>query len=524
MINTGNDMFGSGSLVDAMQSMTTAGKNQPEKNNGFTAELDQHCREENRPTEEPQRAETDDYNTMEELTGAAAVIPPSDRTADSFPAENKDAAATDKPVQNENKAKTTGDDQKNTGKSSAPEESGQNKKDVKETAANTGKTLTGTHADANANANASAAATTSAATATAIAAGRHNGKPAAAEARQATTVTENGANHKNITTAADLRRELGKDTGAVIHSVTVTQNTAGEKKTATDKTATPTAATAETWSTRRHDTVTARELTTRELTTKEVTANADTVKTTGKNTTGQEQPQNLLKQLDTGKHSGALRKATVKTSDESDMAEAKPAVGTGNKTVTAAEIKTQAAVNAERKSGLTESGEGQLRSMPLLHNAAGRGLENNPLTASTVNTTPYLQMTDRIGNLEQIMDKVRENLPLAAASAGSTVKIDFEAGSLGRLQLQIQQQGDSINIVIEPGSDSSRQELLNQQQELAKMIRNLGYREMSLDIAERQQQQNSRQQKSFSSGNELSENVKLAGNDQNDLLQLLAMN
>lgn len=516
MINTGNDMFGSGSLVDAMQSMTAAGKNPPEKNNGFTAELDQRCREEYRPAEEPQHAETDDYNPMEELAGAAAVIPPSDQNDHTSAPENKDA--TEKPV-NENNVTVAEDDlltavsedPKKTGKASAQDETGRKGKEVKDPTANVGKTPTA--ASTATTVAAETATTTAAATA---ATGRHNGKPAAAtEAKQTATATESGANHKNITTANDLRRELSKDTGAVIHSVTVTQNTAGEKKAVTDKTAGKTVPTVESWSTRRHDTVT----------TKAVTANADTGKTAGKNTTGQEQSQNLLKQLDTGKHSGALRKATVKTSDESDTAETKPAVGTGNRTVTAAEIKTKAAVNAERKSGLTENGDSPLRSMPMLHNAT-RGLENNPLTATTVNATSYLQMTERIGQLEQIMDKVRENLPLAAASAGSTVKIDFEAGSLGRLQLQIQQQGDSINIVIEPGSDSSRQELLNQQQELAKMIRNLGYREMSLDIAGRQQQQqqNNQQQKNFSSGNELSENVKLAGNDQNDLLQLLARN
>ncbi len=160
---------------------------------------------------------------------------------------------------------------------------------------------------------------------------------------------------------------------------------------------------------------------------------------------------------------------------------------------------------------------------------SGMDMSRQNSIAERVRATPVAQtsaaLTEKVASLQQLAEKIGSVLRGTDNLRGQSVSLDFETESMGRLQMFVQQNGGSIKIVFEPGSESCRQQLQDQQEELARHLRNMGYQECSLDIADSRDQKQSSggQEKNSFSGNDDAENVKLAGSDQADLLQILAM-
>jgi len=317
-------------------------------------------------------------------------------------------------------------------------------------------------------------------------------------------------------TAAALQQQLSQETGVEIYSLTVTANSG------TGKTSTAAG--------------TNVQCTANAVINTTAAAAGSNGSTAAATSTGTENgtvvidsssQKDLLKSLDNDLHSAALRSHANAKSDNPTEQSSTAANGSIKTAVTSAILG-----EPEKKSASTTSDSATEAHSALLHAASSANASDttaNGLTTlpGTAGTPAFTSAAERVTEVEQILDQIKSNLPLSAAADGSSgngVKIDFNAGSLGRIQMQMQQQGNTIQVTISANSDSAQQQLLDQQQNMAQTLRNLGYQDLSVIInnQRQQQQQRSFQQQSQTAGNEDIDNVKLGSDTQeDDLLELL---
>lgn len=160
----------------------------------------------------------------------------------------------------------------------------------------------------------------------------------------------------------------------------------------------------------------------------------------------------------------------------------------------------------------------------LTQNIRNNSIGENSIQQSAANTPAgNAAAFERVDNIQQLIDRMQPTLQNLQSSKESGLSLKLEIDNIGKMQLFLEQKGAALKIVFEPGSDSCRQELMNQRESLSQQLRDMGYQQLSLDISSGREQQrdngNSRQQY----GNEELDNVKLAGNSRQDLLAILNM-
>jgi len=128
-----------------------------------------------------------------------------------------------------------------------------------------------------------------------------------------------------------------------------------------------------------------------------------------------------------------------------------------------------------------------------------------------------------MNNVQEIMNSLKTMLRGSDFQANAKLNLDFQTQAFGQMRMGVMHKDDGIEVSIEVGSDSSKQELLKQRDELSEQLKNLGYKNVNVDISygDHQQQQDAKHQQM--SGNEDIRNVKLAGDDSADLSELLNM-
>jgi len=108
---------------------------------------------------------------------------------------------------------------------------------------------------------------------------------------------------------------------------------------------------------------------------------------------------------------------------------------------------------------------------------------------------------------------------------GSKLTMDFESTALGQVNLSVQQKGDAISVNIQLNSDSSKDQLMQQRDDLASQLRMMGYKDVALDISsgrERRDDAHSKNRNAKNKGNDDIQNVRLAGDDNADRARVLS--
>ncbi len=152
------------------------------------------------------------------------------------------------------------------------------------------------------------------------------------------------------------------------------------------------------------------------------------------------------------------------------------------------------------------------------------GLQTGNSASSTV-AQATSSAAERVEVVERIVETVQQYAPIQNTSRESNITLNVEVNNLGKMQLFLEQKETSLKVVIESDTEQGRQEMMDQKDELAQQLRMMGYKELSVEVGSQNQQQNSswQQEKNSASGNEDSDNVKLAGNDELDLAEILSM-
>jgi hypothetical protein len=171
-----------------------------------------------------------------------------------------------------------------------------------------------------------------------------------------------------------------------------------------------------------------------------------------------------------------------------------------------------------RKNNSTEGSSVEVSGETAALKSGGRLMSQQTAQTGMAN---YLR---NVNTIQDIMNRIQTALKDGGLESGPKMSLDFESKSLGQMHLSLQQKGDSISVNLQVGTESSRQELLNQQNDLANQMKQLGYKDVALNITTSDGSFDEQQQKhNQAHGNENEENVKLAGNDHFDLSQILAM-
>jgi hypothetical protein len=142
---------------------------------------------------------------------------------------------------------------------------------------------------------------------------------------------------------------------------------------------------------------------------------------------------------------------------------------------------------------------------------------------SQTNQPQQTNIAKNITTIQEIMNNVKTMLRGADINPNSKLVLDFETKVLGQMKMGVLHKDGGIQVSIEVGSDSSKHELMKQKDELANQLKGLGYKFVDVDISYNDHHQQQHEQQDEEVGNQDIRNVKLAGNDKNDLEEILAM-
>jgi hypothetical protein len=126
--------------------------------------------------------------------------------------------------------------------------------------------------------------------------------------------------------------------------------------------------------------------------------------------------------------------------------------------------------------------------------------------------------------VQELMARMQGMLRGANLDSGSKLSMDFEAGKWGEMSLTLQQKNGSLSVSLEVGNEASKEQLMDQREDMEQHLRQMGYKDVVFDVSGkgREKQHDESQQKQQKKGNEAIENVKLAGNDKEDMAQILS--
>jgi len=160
------------------------------------------------------------------------------------------------------------------------------------------------------------------------------------------------------------------------------------------------------------------------------------------------------------------------------------------------------------------------------HNPIAMQHSNNNASANALKMTPQTQMGSgvnfrNLNTIQDIMNNLKTMLNGNDMDPKTKLSLDFQTRALGQMRMSVLHRQDSIDVSIEVGSDSSKQELMKQKDELSEQLKQLGYKNVNVDISygDHQEQQDTQQK---ASGNEDARNVKLSGDQEADVSELLA--
>jgi len=126
----------------------------------------------------------------------------------------------------------------------------------------------------------------------------------------------------------------------------------------------------------------------------------------------------------------------------------------------------------------------------------------------------------------ELITRMQDMIKGSNLDKGSKLSMDFESSSFGQVNLSVQQKGNIIAVNIQMSSDSSKDQLMQQRDDLANQLRMMGYKEVALDISSGRDNRDNAQNRnkhSASKGNDDIQNVKLAGDDRADRASVAAM-
>ena len=125
----------------------------------------------------------------------------------------------------------------------------------------------------------------------------------------------------------------------------------------------------------------------------------------------------------------------------------------------------------------------------------------------------------------ELINRMQTMLKGSNLDSGSKLSMDFESSSFGQVNLSVQQKGNTIAVNIQLSSDSSKDQLMQQREDLSNQLRMMGYKEVALDISAGKDQRENQQGKNKNShkGNEDIQNVKLSGDDKADKATVATM-
>ncbi|MDD3117808.1 MAG: hypothetical protein PHQ27_01395 [Victivallales bacterium] len=169
-------------------------------------------------------------------------------------------------------------------------------------------------------------------------------------------------------------------------------------------------------------------------------------------------------------------------------------------------------------SGLNGSGRTVMRHVTGADSAPGEAMATTTTVAA-----------ERLALVRQLTESITTALPqrteASDGNADRSVTVDFATEALGRLRFSVRHQGEALRVVFEPGSESCRRQLQEQRADLTRQLTQLGYRECTLDITGGDHNTSGKRREAEDNsppGNADADNVRLAGDDRDDLARLAA--
>ncbi|OGV52613.1 MAG: hypothetical protein A2017_20645 [Lentisphaerae bacterium GWF2_44_16] len=240
----------------------------------------------------------------------------------------------------------------------------------------------------------------------------------------------------------------------------------------------------------------------------------------------------LLKNLAHNSTRPILKKETLEETDHQDgrssfkeiTQEAKNSLKAENasaKTANAFDAKTKTELN---ESGSLKSSNNNVNNEKLLQHQDSTNNIQNASAKSAMSAQQQTSTSATVSNiflLQEIMSRIQSAVKADSFEANPKLSMEFESNTLGLMHMSIHQKGSILNVSLETSSDSTKDNLMGQRDELARQMKNLGYSEVNVDISSNKEKKENSSGKQ-SSGNADIDNVKLAGNDKIDMSRILA--
>lgn len=130
--------------------------------------------------------------------------------------------------------------------------------------------------------------------------------------------------------------------------------------------------------------------------------------------------------------------------------------------------------------------------------------------------------------IQELISRIPAALRGSNLDGKGSFSMDVAVDGLGQIKLAVERNGDKIAVNLQTGSEPAKDQLSGQRQDLEREMRNLGYREVFVDIGSNSAGRDSsnsewRRRGGGFSNADSEENVKLAGDAKADLSEILAM-
>jgi len=160
--------------------------------------------------------------------------------------------------------------------------------------------------------------------------------------------------------------------------------------------------------------------------------------------------------------------------------------------------------------------------------AQTKGEELQAQTAKTQSSLPTSSSGQAAVNaVQEICSKMNSALRGSSLDGQKSFSMELEVSGLGGLKVSLMQSDGKISVTLQASSESGKEQLMSQRDELASEMKNLGYKDVAIDVrtgSDNGSNDNWRRHGSGSGNAESQENVKLSGNDSADLSEILSMN
>lgn len=159
---------------------------------------------------------------------------------------------------------------------------------------------------------------------------------------------------------------------------------------------------------------------------------------------------------------------------------------------------------------------GQLRSHTTATGSAGRLSQAQAQAQSSALKNTLV--------VQELMNRIQSMLKPGLETQKTHMTMDFESSQLGQMRLAMNEKDGSLQVAVQVGNDSTKEQLMNYRDEMTSQLRKMGFKDVSFDVSTESENNESENTpfKQLLKGNEDAENVKLAGDVKGDILQALA--